>query len=132
MALYRLSQILCLGLLCVSGCGQDHSAGQSAPVSKIEVMPPTKAVADVDRRATIVLKQDLVTRFPQNSPGSVVENGLSKNGYDCGPNPSAPIERACLKVVREGVCEVNTIVRTAPYAPEKAQVIRICETRASK
>jgi hypothetical protein len=36
-------------------------------------------------------------------------------------------ERACLKAVRKGACEENTIVRSQPYLPEKAQFIRICE-----
>lgn len=108
-------------------CQDPRPIGQSEPRGVVDALPAVSATADVDRRATLTLKQDLVTRFPQNSPSGVVETGLTKDAFDCGPNPAASEERACLKVVREAACEVNSIVRTQPYAPEKAQVIRICE-----
>jgi hypothetical protein len=125
VALYRL--ILISGLICLSACGNPKPAGQSAAKPVVEVTPETTATADVDRRATMALKQNLLNSFPQNSSGTIVETGLLKDGFDCGPNPAAPTERACLKAVREGTCEINTIVRTTPYAPDKAQVIKVCE-----
>jgi hypothetical protein len=114
----------------LTGCQEQRPNGQAASQPVVEVMPATKATADVDRRATLALKQDLLTRFPQKSLGAAVETTLSEDGFACGPNPTAPTERACLKVVRSGVCEVNTIIRTTPYTPDKAQVIKICETGA--
>jgi hypothetical protein len=128
MALYRVSAFILLASIALAGCGNPKTSGQSVPKPVVEAVPETKATADVDRRATLVLKQDLVTRFPQNSATQAVENGLKKDGFECGPNPAAPTERACLKVQRVDACEVNTIVRSAPYAPDKAQVIKICET----
>jgi hypothetical protein len=135
VALYRVisrpSFGACLVLaVFVTGCQDQRPNGQAAPQPVVEVMPATKATADVDRRATLALKQDLLARFPQRSVGAAVETVLSKDGFECGPNPTAPAERACLKVVRSGVCEVNTIIRTTPYLPDKAQVIKICETGA--
>jgi hypothetical protein len=129
MALYRLG--LSLLLVVLWGCGNQKTAGQTAPRPVVEVMPATKATADVDRRATLALKQSLMTNFPKNSSSLDVEAALLKDGYECGSNPAAPRERACLKAVREGVCEINTIVRSTPYAPEKAQVIKICEVGAT-
>jgi hypothetical protein len=132
VALYRviarpgLGACVALATL-VMGCQDQRPNGQAAPQPVVEVLPATKATADVDRRATLVLKQELLARFPQSSVGTAVEAVLIKDGFECGPNPTAPAERACLKVVRSGVCEVNTIVRTTPYAPDKAQVIKICE-----
>jgi hypothetical protein len=136
VALYRLiarpSLLTSLALAALlTGCQDQKPNGQAAVQPVVEVMPATKAIADVDRRATLALKQDLLARFPQNSAGGAVETVLSEDGFACGPNPTAPAERACLKVVRSGVCEVNTIIRTTPYAPEKAQVIKICETGAT-
>ena len=128
MALYRLGLLVCC--VVVNSCGSQKPAGQSAPKAVVEVLPTTTATADVDRRATLALKQNLLNSFPQNSPSAAVEAGLGKDGFDCGANPSAPAERACLKAVREGVCEINTIIRTAPYVPEKAQVIKVCEVGA--
>jgi hypothetical protein len=131
MALYRLGLALAVGLVGVGGCHNQQTKAPSGARPVVEISPDTTAVADVDPRATLALKQDLVTRFPQNSPSAVVEAGLVKEGYDCTPNPAARSERACLKVAREGGCEINTIVRSSPYAPEKAQVIKICEVGAT-
>jgi hypothetical protein len=128
VALHRLA--LLGGFIFLGSCGSPKPVGQSTPTPVVEVLPDTTATADVDRRATMALKQNLLNSFPQNSPSTAVETGLSKDGFDCGPNPAAPTERACLKAVREGACEINTIVRTTPYAPEKAQVIRVCEVGA--
>lgn len=127
------TKALALGLACslalisVSGC----NPGQEAPAADahVEVHPDATATADVDARATLALKQDLVTRFPQNSPTAKVEAGLVKDGFECGPNPMKEGERACLKAVRKDGCEENTIVRSQPYLPEKAQFIRICEIK---
>ncbi len=126
MALYRLGTILLIGATGLSGCGGQKPEGRSELTPVVEVLPETKATADVDARATLALKQVLLTNFPQNSPSALVETGLKKEGYECSPNPAAPSERACLKVVKEGACEINTIIRSTPYAPEKAQIIRIC------
>jgi hypothetical protein len=119
-----------VGLSCaivVSACSQQvPREGQSQAQPVVEVAPEATAFADVDKRATLALKQDLVTRFPQNSDPLVVEAGLQKIGYECGPNPAAPAERACLKVVKRDQCEDNAIVRVKPYVPERAQFIRIC------
>lgn len=100
-----------------------------APEAQVEVHPDATATADVDKRATLALKQDLVTRFPQNSPTAKVEAGLIQDGFECGPNPMKEGERACLKAVRKDGCEENIIVRSSPYQPEKAQFIRICEIK---
>ena len=127
MALYRVVLSLGIGLLCLNGCNQQKPDSGTAKDPVAETMPATKATADVDKRATLALKQVLLTNFPQNSASVVVEAGLTKDGYDCGPNPAATKERACIKAVREGACEINTIIRSTPYLPEKAQVIKICE-----
>ena len=127
MALYRIVLSLGISLLCLHGCNQQKPDSGTAKDPIAETMPATKATADVDRRATLALKQVLMTNFPQNTASEKVETGLRKDGYDCGPNPAATQERACIKAVREGACEINTIIRSTPYLPEKAQVIKICE-----
>jgi hypothetical protein len=136
MALYRLDlkRPLTMVLVAMTGlaaCSDNKREIQTPSAQGPETLPDTTATADVDRRATLALKQTLVTNFPQNSPSAAVEAGLTKDGFTCGPNPAAPEERACLRAVREPACEINTIVRTSPYRPEKAQVIRICELRAT-
>jgi hypothetical protein len=131
MALYRLAFVFGLGMLSgLSACSDQKPSGQTVAKPVVEVMPAAKATADVDRRATLALKQNLMTLYPQKSPTADVEFGLINDGFECGANPSAPVERACLKAMRQGTCEINTIVRTKPYAPEKAQVIKICEIGA--
>jgi hypothetical protein len=73
--------LLLLGVAFVSACKETNPVGRSQPAPVVEAGPAVTATADVDRRATLVLKQDLVTRFPQNSPGSEVEAGLTKDGF---------------------------------------------------
>ena len=121
-----LGLILGLSLAGLGGCNPTKEAPAAAE-AQVEARPDATATADVDKRATLALKQDLVTRFPQNSPTAKVEAGLIKDGFVCGPNPMKTDERACLKAVRVDACEENTIVRSQPYQPEKAQLIRICE-----
>lgn len=130
MALYRLGLCVLGALALVAGCHNQKPDGQTQRQPVVEVTPDAQAVADVDKRATLALKQTLLTDFPQGSASASVEVGLVKAGFKCGANPSAPIERACLKAVREGPCEVNTIVTSEPYTPQKAQVIKICEVGA--
>ncbi len=115
-------------LVGLTGCKPSKEASTTAE-AQVEARPDATATADVDKRATLALKQDLVTRFPQNSPTAKVEAGLVKDGFVCGPNPMKKDERACLKAVRVDACEENTIVRSQPYQPEKAQFIRICEIK---
>jgi hypothetical protein len=127
MALHRLNRAVLGAISLLSACGNQANPSQPSRQPVVEVTSATTATADVDARATLALKQVLLTNFPQNSAGNLVEAGLIRDGFGCGPNPAAPTERACLKANREGACEINTIIRTTPYAPEKAQVIKICE-----
>jgi hypothetical protein len=122
-----LGLIFGITLVGLAGCKPTQEA--PAAEAQVEARPDATATADVDKRATLALKQDLVTRFPQNSPTAKVESGLIKDGFVCGPNPMKTDERACLKAVRKDPCEENTIVRSQPYQPEKAQFIRICEIK---
>ena len=122
-----LGLMLGISLVGLAGCKPTKEA--PAAEAQVEARPDATATADVDKRATLALKQDLVTRFPQNSPTAKVEAGLVKDGFVCGPNPMKTDERACLKAVRKDGCEENTIVRSQPYQPEKAQFIRICEIK---
>lgn len=131
MALYRLSLCALGGLALLAGCNNQSPEAKTQREPVVEVASGTQALADVDKRATLALKQSLMTDFPSDSTGAVVEAGLVKDGFDCSATPAAPTERACLKAVREGPCEVNTIVRTVPYTPQKAQVIKICEVGAT-
>ncbi len=123
-----IALIIGITLVGLVGCKPSKEASTTAE-AQVEARPDATATADVDKRATLALKQDLVTRFPQNSPTAKVEAGLIKDGFVCGPNPMKTDERACLKAVRVDACEENTIVRSQPYQPEKAQFIRICEIK---
>lgn len=127
MALYRLGLAALVGCALLAACEAKRPEGQAQARPVVEVTPDTKAIADVDTRATLVLKQAIMTSFPEATPTQTVEAGLLKDGYECGPNPTAVTERACLKVQSDGPCEINKIVRSQPYRPDKSQVIKICE-----
>jgi hypothetical protein len=126
----RLIALAGLVAFALAACSGEATQGQSGPTPVVEALPATTATADVDTRATLALKQAIMTRFPTNSQTATVEAALVSDGFLCSPNPTAPSERACLQSKREGACEVNTIIRTAPFAPDKSQVIKICEIEA--
>jgi hypothetical protein len=123
----RVSAALLLSTIVLSACGGERTQGQSGPTPVVEALPATTATADVDTRATLALKQAIMTRFPASSDSAAVEAALLRDGFTCSDNPTAPGERACLRAKRDGTCEINSIIRTQPYVPDKAQVIKICE-----
>lgn len=106
----------------------DGETGVGAPEADA---PDAYATAEVDPRGTLKLRQEIAARFAGEVPPEV-ERALAADGYDCGPNPAAPAERACLAVRRDGACEVHDVVRVAPFEAYKTQTIRICPTDAGK
>ena len=119
---HRIATVLCA--LALTGCGAKPAT--NGPHAAAEPGPKPRAMADVDARATLALKQDLANRFPAGVSQQDLEQGLAALGYECGVNPAATDERACLQARTVNGCSVNAIVRTKPYDPDKSQVITIC------
>lgn len=108
------------------------ACGPSAQ-SKLETAdaPDMLATADLDAAATAALKQTLLTSYPAAIATQKLEADLLAKGYECTQDPADPAARACLKVVTDQKCDLHTIIPTKPFAPNKAQVIRICAAKPS-
>lgn len=96
-----------------------------------EVEAPKKgervtANLDVDPIATEKFRADLIKEFPTDTPTENIEKALSAKKYDCGPDPVSPNERACTNAETQDKCMLLSIVRTLPYKPEGAQIIKAC------
>lgn len=105
---------------------KDSSKEEAAPSQEAKQGEKVVANFDVDKVETEKFKQELVTAFPAGSNGTDVEKSLSSKGYDCGPDPTKTTERACTNAITKDECVVMSIVRTLPYAPDGAQIIKAC------
>jgi hypothetical protein len=85
-----------------------------------------KANFDVDLAASDKFKLDLTAEFPIGTNSETIEKALSSRGFDCGPDPLVPTERACTNAQTQDKCVIMSIVRTNPLAIDKAQIIKAC------
>ncbi|MBN8646880.1 MAG: hypothetical protein J0L55_02920 [Caulobacterales bacterium] len=105
---------------------KDSTKEEVAPAQNSQQGEKVVANFDVDKAETEKFKQELVTAFPAGSNGADVEKALSSKGYDCGPDPTKTDERACTNAITKDECVIMSIVRTLPYAPDGAQIIKAC------
>jgi hypothetical protein len=120
--------LLIFSTLAIASCDKMPNASASAQIGESAPKKGERVIAnlDVDFAATNALKGALISKFPAGSATEVVEEGLKSQSYDCGPDPTMQTERACIKTETKTDCVVMTIVRTMPYAPMGAQVIKAC------
>ncbi len=105
---------------------KDSTKEEAAPAQETKQGEKVVANFDVDKAETEKFKQELVTVFPAGSNGVDVEKSLSEKGYDCGPDPTKTTERACTNAITKDKCVIMSIVRTLPYMPDGAQIIKAC------
>lgn len=120
---------LAIGLvLGITSCDKLPIAAKQSQIGEEPPKAGEKVIAnlDVDISATEVLKTALIAKFPAESATQLVETGLKAQNYDCGADPTQQTERACIKTETKTDCVVMTIVRTLPYSPMGAQVIKAC------
>lgn len=120
---------LAIGLVMgIASCDKLPIATKHSQVGEAPPKAGEKVVAnlDVDMAETEALKTALIAKFPADSATQAVETGLKAEHYDCGADPTQQTERACIKTETKTDCVVMTIVRTLPYTPMGAQVIKAC------
>lgn len=81
---------------------------------------------DVDIERTEALKKSLLDKYPPTLETEAIEGFLKTEEYECRIDPTNKEERACDKVEDSAGCILMTVVKTKPYTPEKAQVIKVC------
>jgi hypothetical protein len=121
----RSRRSLALALVLAGGALAAVSACNRPPAQDPEGNAVT-ALFDVQPEATAAFKTALGQQFPATANADTVEAGLSAEGFECGPDPTDITERACVREVAEGACTLISIVRSAPFLPEGAQVVRAC------
>ncbi|KAF0113306.1 MAG: hypothetical protein FD163_262 [Hyphomonadaceae bacterium] len=115
-------------LLSLAACDKLPNTSKQAQIGEEPPKAGEKVIAnlDVDMAETEALKTALIAKFPIETEAQIVETGLMAQNYDCGPDPTKQTERACIKTETKTDCVVMTIVRTLPYTPMGAQVIKAC------
>lgn len=124
----KMKRILLIGLsiFAFSGCNPKSDA-------KVENPPELKqgervtAHLDVDVAATEKYRADLKAKFPPETSSELIEKELSAQDYQCGEDPIDKTNRACTKAEPKDKCIEMSIVRTLPYTPDGAQIIKACE-----
>ncbi len=81
---------------------------------------------DVDIEASAAFREELKKEFPLDTPSLDIEKALLAKKFDCGPDPTSPNERACTNAETKDKCMMLSIVRTLPYTPDGAQIIKAC------
>jgi hypothetical protein len=92
---------------------------------------PVTALFDVQPEASAAFRTSLGQRFGAAASPETVEAGLVADGFECGPDPTESTERACVREVADGGCTLISIVRSAPFLPDGAQVVRACPQGAA-
>lgn len=87
----------------------------------------TIANFDVDVAATDKYRADLKAKFPLETPPENIEKELLAQNYQCGEDPFDTAIRACTNAVPKDKCIEMSIVRTNPYTPDGAQIIKACD-----
>lgn len=96
----------------------------------VEEAPKPTSMLDMDKAATDAFRNDIKARFPSNRPTREIEDYFKSIGFECSSDPTSPTDRACTKIDNKTStsCTIMTIIRTQPFTPDGAQVIRGCKT----
>lgn len=115
-------------MLGIAACDKLPNAAKQNQIGEAPPKDGERVIAnfDVDMAETETLKTSLIARFPAQSETQIVETGLAAQNYDCGADPFKQTERGCIKTETKTDCVVMTIVRTLPYTPSGAQVVKAC------
>ena len=109
----------------------------TASACQREALPPARedirALFDVQPEATNAFRAELADRYgAAETPSQTVEAALARDGFECGPDPTRPSERACVREAEDptdGLCTLISIVRSEPFLPGTAQIVRACSTQ---
>lgn len=122
--------ILALGfVLAFTACDKIMPAKKETASVNTELKESERVTAnlDVDIAATETFRSELLKSYPLGTPSETIEKDLSSKKYDCGPDPIKLDERACTNTETKDKCMIMSIVRTNPYTPDGAQIIKACK-----
>ncbi len=118
--------LIIITILALVSCNQKpvEKLDNAAEIKKNERVT---AHLDVDPIATEKYRTDLKAKFPMDTPSEAIEKELTAQDYQCGEDPMDKTIRACTKAEPKDKCIEMSIVRTLPYSPDGAQIIKACE-----
>lgn len=117
--------LLSLGGLTLGGCDKLFPP-KEAPAPEPAAEQPTDLL-DVDKGATDAFRKDIKARFNGVNDIKAIEDYFTSQGFDCSKDPTSPGDRACIKVDTKGTCSLISIIRTQPFTPDGAQIIKGCK-----
>ncbi len=83
---------------------------------------------DVDTEASAKFKAQIKEKFPADSKTEAVEAGLKSMGFECRKDETTSAnERGCDKMETKDTCIYMSIVKTLPFNPDGAQIIKVCD-----
>lgn len=125
--------ILVFGALALNGC--DKIARKTAPSSpapnneeqSLKAGEKVTKNFDLDIDATQTLQAEIKSKFAANATTPEVETALKAMSYECRIDPTHPQERGCDKMETKDTCIVMSVIKTLPFVPDGAQVIKVCD-----
>jgi hypothetical protein len=121
----RITGLVALSLFALGGCDKLFPP-KEVPAPEPEFTQPTDLL-DVDKAATEAFRNDIKQRFTGVKDTKTIEDYFTSQGFDCSKDPTSPADRACIKVDNKGKCSIMSIIRTQPFTPDGAQIIKGCK-----
>lgn len=120
---------LILVTLSLGACDKLNNSAPKVAISEHSPEKGEKVVKnfDVDHMASDNFKAEMKAKFAPDSTTDIVESGLKSKGFECRVDPSNKNERGCDKMETKDTCIYMSVVKTLPFNPEGAQVIKVCD-----
>ena len=124
-----LAFALIFSIFMFASCDKINSIKQSNTPEEAVKRGDEKIVKnfDVDHLASDNLRSEIKTLFKADSTSDLVETGLKSKGFECRIDPSNKNERGCDKMETRDGCIYMSVVKTLPFNPDGAQIIKVCD-----
>ena len=111
----------------VAGCDKLFPKKDQIPEITAPEEQKPKAFLDVDKTATEQFRKEITARFPNPTPSANIEAYFKTVGFECSQDPTSASDRACTKIEDKDNCMIMSIIRTEPFTPDGAQIIKGCK-----
>lgn len=124
-----LALALMISVSLFAACDKIGITKQSTPLAEDVKKADEKVVKnfDVDHLASDSFKTEVKKMFAPSTTTDLVEAGLKAKGFECRIDPSSKDERGCDKVEIRNGCIYMSVVKTLPFNPDGAQIIKVCD-----
>ena len=119
-----------ISAISLSGCDMMAKKAQTTNTTQAPTAKQGEKVIknfDVDSVATEALKTEINAKFKSTATTEEVETALKTQSYECRIDPTNKNERGCDKMETKDNCIVMSVIKTLPFTPSGAQVIKVCD-----